>query len=109
MKTILVKWCGRPWLAATYVLGLVFLAPALLRWSGWDMPRRLLCLLAMLLPLRVWEENTAPGASACGDRGRRRSTVSAGDPPFLRERCAHNPSREGDDPNHEGGHCDRFL
>ena len=60
MKTWLVKWCGKPWLAATYAIGLFLIVLAALKWNDWETPRRLLCLLAILLPLHVFEENSFP-------------------------------------------------
>lgn len=60
MKTILVKWCGKPWLIVTYAIGLFLIVLAAFAWSSWETPRRLLCLLAILLPLHVFEENSFP-------------------------------------------------
>ena len=65
MKAMLVKWCGKPWLIATYAIGLVLVVLAAFQWSGWETPRRLLCLLAILLPLHVFEENTFPDGFHC--------------------------------------------
>jgi len=60
MKTLLNRWCGKPWLVATYAIGLGLILLAALKWNGWETPRKLLCLLAILLPLHVFEENTFP-------------------------------------------------
>lgn len=61
MKTILQKWCGKPWLIATYGMGIWMMVWALLGWHDWEMPKKLLfCLLAALLALHVFEENTFP-------------------------------------------------
>lgn len=61
MQKALVKWCGKPWLITTYAVGLCLAVSAALRWHSWETPRKLLCLLAILLPLHVFEENTVPG------------------------------------------------
>lgn len=60
MKNILVKWCGKTWLITTYILGIAVAAVAFFQWNSWDMSRKLLALLAILLPLHVFEENTFP-------------------------------------------------
>jgi len=33
----------------------------LIKWNDWDMPQIFMCLLAIAIPLHVFEENTAPG------------------------------------------------
>lgn len=60
MKSILVKWCGKPWLITTYLIGIVIAVVAIFQWNAWEMSRKLLALLAILLPLHVFEENTFP-------------------------------------------------
>jgi hypothetical protein len=60
MKRVLCKWCDKMWLIATYGIGLLMMIWAAVGWSGWETPRKLLCLLAILLPLHVLEENTFP-------------------------------------------------
>lgn len=60
MKNILVKWCGRPWLITTYIIGTVIAIVSIFQWNTWETSRRLLALLAILLPLHVFEENTFP-------------------------------------------------
>ena len=60
MKSILNKWCGKAWLITTYAIGLLMIIIAAVGWDSWEMPRKLLCLIAILLPLHVFEENTFP-------------------------------------------------
>ena len=55
-KTLLDWWCGKPWLYATYALGVVMLVVAVLNWGSWSVPQRLMGLLCVLLPLHVFEE-----------------------------------------------------
>lgn len=53
------KWCGRYWLYAVYSLGLIMLA-AFFMFPDMTTERKLPFLLAILLPLHVFEENTWP-------------------------------------------------
>ena len=59
-NTLLDKWCGQPWLHATYFLGIVMLNVLIINWGVWDVPQKLMCLLAVFLPLHVFEELTWP-------------------------------------------------
>ena len=59
-KEILVKWCDKPWLITTYILGFVMFVVSVFFWKGWGMPRRFLALIAITLPIHVFEENTYP-------------------------------------------------
>lgn len=59
-QTVLQRWCGKPWLMTLYVIGVLVLILAVFRWGQWETPRRILGLLAVLLPLHVFEENTFP-------------------------------------------------
>ena len=59
-KTLLDRWCGKPWLYATYSLGILMLIVLIIKWSSWSVPERLICLLAVVLPLHVFEELTWP-------------------------------------------------
>lgn len=60
MGSVLVRWCRWQWLAVTYLIGLALIFIATLHWNDWSTPKRLLCVLAILLPLHVFEENTYP-------------------------------------------------
>ena len=59
-KSLLDKWCGQPWLHATYFLGVIMLNVLIICWSGWTVPQRLIGLLTVILPLHVFEELTWP-------------------------------------------------
>ncbi len=58
---LLQKWCDQLWLYCIYLLGVAMWCVLLIRWTAWDMPQIFICLLAVMLPLHVFEENTAPG------------------------------------------------
>ncbi len=59
-KSLLDRWCGQPWLYATYFLGIVMLIVLIMNWSTWAVPQKLMGLLAVFLPLHVFEELTWP-------------------------------------------------
>ena len=59
-NSLLDKWCGKPWLYATYFLGVVMLIVLIIKWPSWSVPERLIGLLAVVLPLHVFEELTWP-------------------------------------------------
>lgn len=59
-KSLLNRWCGQPWLHATYFLGIVMLNVLLIKWSNWSVPQRLMGILTVLLPIHVFEELTWP-------------------------------------------------
>jgi len=60
-ETLLQKWCDQAWLYVIYLLGIIMGNILLIRWSAWDFPQIFMCLLAVMIPLHVFEENTAPG------------------------------------------------
>ncbi|NHM15057.1 HXXEE domain-containing protein [Xiamenia xianingshaonis] len=55
-RTLLDWWCGKPWLYATYALGVAMLVALVLNWESWSVPQRLMGILCVLLPLHVFEE-----------------------------------------------------
>ena len=59
-KSLLNKWCEQPWLHATYLLGVVMLNVLIICWRVWSVPQKLMGLLAIFLPLHVFEELTWP-------------------------------------------------
>lgn len=63
-KSLLDRWCGQPWLHATYFLGIVMFNVLIIRWGQWDIPQRLMGLLTVILPLHVFEELTWPNGFA---------------------------------------------
>ena len=59
-KSVLDWWCGQPWLHATYFLGIIMLNVLIVNWGIWDVPQKLMGLLAVILPFHVFEELTWP-------------------------------------------------
>lgn len=55
------KWCDQAWLHVIYLLGVGAFTVLIIRWNNWDIPQRLMCMLAAMIPLHVFEENTFPG------------------------------------------------
>lgn len=60
-RTAMQVWCDRAWLYVIYALGLVMLNVLIINWPIWGVPQRLICLLTVLLPAHVFEENSYPG------------------------------------------------
>ncbi len=60
-KSFLQNWCDQVWLQVVYILGVIMWCVLLVRWTSWDAPRRLICILTILVPLHIFEENTWPG------------------------------------------------
>ncbi|MCC8123353.1 MAG: HXXEE domain-containing protein [Oscillospiraceae bacterium] len=60
-ESLLQKWCDQAWLYCIYLLGIMMGCVLLIRWGAWDVPQILICFLAIMIPLHVFEENTAPG------------------------------------------------
>jgi len=60
-KTLLQKWCTMTWLYVVYLLGILMGMCLLIKWTVWSTPQILMCLLAIAIPLHIFEENTAPG------------------------------------------------
>lgn len=59
-KSLLNRWCGQPWLHATYFLGIIMANILIINWNVWSVPQRLMGLLTVFLPLHVFEELTWP-------------------------------------------------
>ncbi len=60
-ENFLQKWCDQIWLHVVYVLGVIMWCVFLVRWTSWEVPQRMTCILAILVPLHIFEENTWPG------------------------------------------------
>lgn len=60
-ENLLQKWCDQAWLHCIYLIGIIMGNILLIKWPVWEVPQRLICLLAIMVPLHVFEENTAPG------------------------------------------------
>ncbi len=60
-KSLLQRWCDRSWLYAVYFLG-IFMGCALIwNWNSWEVSQKLVCLLAVVVPMHIFEENSFPG------------------------------------------------
>jgi len=57
----LQKWCDQAWLYCIYLLAIIMGNILMIKWRVWDIPQIFMCLLAVMIPLHVFEENTAPG------------------------------------------------
>ncbi len=60
-KTAFQKWCGQPWLYVVYFLGIFMVGVLIWNWSAWAWSQRLICMLAIAVPLHVFEEDSFPG------------------------------------------------
>ncbi len=60
-KSLLQKWCDQAWLYVLYLLGIASFCVLLIEWPAWSIPQKLMCLLAAMIPLHVFEENHLPG------------------------------------------------
>ncbi len=59
-KSAFQKWCDGTWLYLVYLLG-IFMACALIwKWSDWQQSQRLICMLAIVVPIHIFEENSIP-------------------------------------------------
>lgn len=55
------KWCDQLWLYAVYFLGAVMACALIWNWDAWEMSRKLACMLAVAVPMHIFEENSFPG------------------------------------------------
>ena len=61
LKNFLDKWCQQVWLYFVYLLAIIMGNILMLKWDVWGVPQILSCLLAIMIPAHVFEENTFPG------------------------------------------------
>jgi len=61
MMKIISKFCDQIWLYIVYAMGLSMAILLIMKWSDWDTPQKLVCMLAIAIPIHVFEENTYPG------------------------------------------------
>ncbi len=54
------KWCDRTWLYVVYLLGVIMAGALIWNWGSWEMPQKLICILAIAVPAHVFEENSFP-------------------------------------------------
>lgn len=60
-STLFQKFCDHGWLTLNYLLGAIMLNLLVWNWSVWDAPQKIICMLAILLPIHNFEEYTFPG------------------------------------------------
>ena len=60
-KSPFSRWCDQMWLYLVYLLGVAMTCYLLWNWAAFDLPQKLACMLAVAVPLHVFEENTFPG------------------------------------------------
>lgn len=60
-KNLLDKWCDQAWLHCIYLLAVIMGCILVVGWRSWNVPAKLMCLLTIMTPLHVFEENTFPG------------------------------------------------
>ncbi len=59
-KTMFQKWCDQTWLYAVYFLGIFMGCVLIWNWEAWEMSQKLVCLLAVAVPMHIFEENSFP-------------------------------------------------
>ncbi len=55
------KWCDQAWLYVVYFLGIFMACVLIWNWGVWEWSQKLVCMLAIAVPLHVFEENSFPG------------------------------------------------
>jgi len=60
-KSALNIWCDRLWLYFIYLSGIVMLNILIVGWNDMLTAQKITCMLAILIPVHVFEENTFPG------------------------------------------------
>lgn len=60
-KDRLFWWCDQAWLHVIYLISIVMSCLLILNFDGFSTPSKLMCGLAILIPVHVFEENTFPG------------------------------------------------
>ncbi len=59
-KSLFQKWCDQTWLYAVYFLGVVMGCVLIWNWGDWEMSQKLVCMLAIAVPMHIFEENSFP-------------------------------------------------
>ncbi len=59
-KTWFQKWCDGTWLYAVYFLGVMMVCVLIWNWDVWETPQKLACMLAIVVPMHIFEENSFP-------------------------------------------------
>ncbi len=59
-RSLFSKWCDQMWLYAVYFMAIVMAGTLLWNWDVWEMSQKLVCALAVIVPLHIFEENSFP-------------------------------------------------
>lgn len=59
--TLFQRFCDHGWLTLNYLIGAIMLSVLVWNWGEWDMPQKLICMLAIAIPAHNFEEYTCPG------------------------------------------------
>ncbi len=59
-KNFFSRWCDQLWLYAVYFLGICMTCIMLYNWDTWAITQKLACMLAIAVPMHIFEENTFP-------------------------------------------------
>lgn len=92
-ENLLQKWCDQAWLHCIYLIGIIMGNILLIKWPVWEVPQRLICLLAIMVPLHVFEENTAPGGFFYMNNLGQKSDAPLVYPPEQTHQYVHKPRR----------------
>ncbi len=60
MKKGFSRWCDQAWLYAVYFLAVFMACMLVWNWDIWEMSRKLACILAIAVPMHIFEENSFP-------------------------------------------------
>lgn len=60
-QSFFIRWCDHHWLYANYLFGILMFGVLLWNWEMWDSPQKLICLLAIAIPIHNFEEYMYPG------------------------------------------------
>lgn len=59
-ESLFNQWCDQAWLYLVYLMAVVMACVLLWNWNLWEMEQKLVCILAIAVPLHIFEENTFP-------------------------------------------------
>ncbi len=59
-KNAFSRWCDQQWLYVVYLIGIIMECIMLWNWDVWSLTQKLACMLAIAVPLHIFEENTFP-------------------------------------------------
>lgn len=60
-EPLLSIWYNKIWLYVDYLIGIIMLAVLIVNWAIFEVPQRLMCTVAILLPTHLFEEDTFLG------------------------------------------------